>query len=80
MTEAEIENEIENLILDRLARLRAARDDCVRLAKAILLFHGPNPWSLASQQAWQALTGEESCTSQVLCSLARNALARMEGT
>jgi hypothetical protein len=69
----------EAQILDRLARLRAAREDLVRVARALLLFHGPNPWSLASQQAWQELTGSEECTSRVLCEMARNALARVEG-
>lgn len=43
----------------------------VRLARAVLLFHGGGPWTAADGDEWERVTGSREATTKVLGDLAR---------
>jgi hypothetical protein len=47
---------------------------CERLARAVLLFYQPGPWSKARQREWRELTGSDEATTRALGTLARRVL------
>jgi hypothetical protein len=49
-----------------------------RLARAVLLFYEPGPWTAAKAELWYALTGQGASTTRVLGDLARQVIASEE--
>jgi hypothetical protein len=49
------------------------------VVRALLLFHGSNPWDADKRAAWKALTGSDDATTVTLCEFARRVLDQAEG-
>ncbi len=45
-----------------------------QLARAVLLFHKPGPWTFSDRQEWTRLTGRTEATTTTICNLARDIL------
>lgn len=59
---------------ETLASTAVRLSPAARLAQAVLLFHGPPPWTKEQRLMWQSLTGEASATTRALCDFARRVL------
>jgi hypothetical protein len=50
-----------------------------RLARAVLLFHHGSEWSADNRVEWEVVTGSTEATAEVLCDVAREVLADVQG-